>query len=785
MKFGDFIKKNFIALAYTAFVIVLTIVLGIHTLASPSTSKPVIVPDDVITEEVVDEEGGEVVEEEVDPIPDTTPEAPGEVIESNFKDNRTQFILESVDEIDGHKKIVSSDAYDLYLQEENLSIILRNKDSGAVLYSTVKNPDQSNEKWTNFVKSGVVIEYLQGTNIVYYQADMYTGDPSKNVTYNSNGFVAKVSYPDLEFEYELHVSLEDDVLTAHIPIDSIVENSDVYKVANVYVYPFMGYSKMDEEQGYMFLPDGNGSLIHLKNNNGQFTQPYNQMIYGDNAGVDDPYVLSLFNNLNPINENTGITMPVYGVVHSEKDLGFLGIIESGDESARLYVYPNGAILPYNWITPSFVYRQFYNQLTSKTTGTMVIRQENKNNFDITIQYHLLDNEDADYVGMAKVYREYLEDKGAIENQEITYKMRLDFLGTDVKDGLLFRQNVTMTTFEQAVNILNGLREQGVDNTMSVFQGWQKNGSYASLPHKNFKVQNSLGDINQLKTLDGSQEIYLESDLLRYNPSTNAPNSATLMKKLNKRTFQEDVHGRVFKSFNFITPEESVDNADRLSASYLTNGFENISITGISNNLFSYLKSSKVMDRIHSASVYSEIFKSFNDKGLNVSATTPYALYWEYTDSLLDVQVESSNYVFVGEDVPFMSIVLKGKKAMYAPYINFNANHDEYILRMIEYGVYPSFIITHEPSSGLQLTNSAHYYSTEYAQYESQIVSYDAIFKEVHALTNGSVISDHKRDGNVVVVSYENDVRLAINYGDDAVEVEGVRVDGMSYEVVSR
>ena len=93
MKFGDFIKKNFIALAYTAFVIVLTIVLGIHTLASPSTSKPVIVPDDVITEEVVDEEGGEVVEEEVDPIPDTTPEAPGEVIESNFKDNRTQFIL--------------------------------------------------------------------------------------------------------------------------------------------------------------------------------------------------------------------------------------------------------------------------------------------------------------------------------------------------------------------------------------------------------------------------------------------------------------------------------------------------------------------------------------------------------------------------------------------------------------------------------------------------------------------------------------------------------------------
>ena len=121
--------------------------------------------------------------------------------------------------------------------------------------------------------------------------------------------------------------------------------------------------------------------------------------------------------------------------------------------------------------------------------------------------------------------------------------------------------------------------------------------------------------------------------------------------------------------------------------------------------------------------------------------------------------------------------------MYAPYTNFNANHDTYMLNMIEYGVYPSFILTYEPSSLLQLTNSSDLYSTYYEEYIDQIVEYDAIFSELHSKIKGATIEDHYRNGNFVEVTYSNGVKVIVNYGDSAVEYDGVVVKAMDFEVI--
>ncbi|NMA73858.1 MAG: hypothetical protein GX963_06785 [Bacteroidales bacterium] len=785
MKKDNIFKEHFRIILYGIFVILLTIYLGVETFRNPdSTGNQQIVPPPVTEpdetpdpEDSVVEGQDDLVEEEIE----TVPEEEVEVIDTStvFKENRPSFINDT-SEIDGHKRIVSNNLYDLYLKDENLSIILRNRKTGSVLYSTVEKPDQANEQWANFSKSGVVIEYLKGTNIVYYQADMYSENPTIKVSKNSTGFVASVDYDSLGFGYELHVNLEDDVLTASIPIESIYEDSETFKIANVYVYPFMGYTKMDEVEGYMFVPDASGSLIHYKDYRGQFKQPFNQMIYGANIGIDESHVLSLFRGMNTINESMGLVMPVFGSVHTDKELGFLGIIDSGDVSARLYAYPNGAILPYNWITPSFIYRQFYNQLTSKSSGTMVIRQEKKNDFDISLQYHLIDGDEANYVGMAKVYRTYLEEKEVLKDEEIDYKIRVDFLASEVKSGLLKRQTVTMTTFDQVQSILQTLKDKGTTDVLSVIKGWQSGGPYTSLPHKNFKTDSSLGSLSDLKD---TENIIFDNDLQRYNPKTNKMNSATLVKKLNKRTYVEEVFGKVYDKYYFITPEQSLQNSDKLIQEFSKNDLKNVAIEGISENLFSYLLKGDPVDRVHSTKVYKQILEQFKKSNFNLSLYAPNAVFWEYADNLLDVQVDSSNYVFTGEEVPFLEIVLKGKKAMYAPYTNFNANHDTYMLNMIEYGVYPSFILTYEPSSLLQLTNSSDLYSTYYEEYIDQIVEYDAIFSELHSKIKGATIEDHYRNGNFVEVTYSNGVKVIVNYGDSAVEYDGVVVKAMDFEVI--
>ena len=338
----------------------------------------------------------------------------------------------------------------------------------------------------------------------------------------------------------------------------------------------------------------------------------------------------------------------------------------------------------------------------------------------------------------------------------------------------------MTTFDQVQSILQTLKDKGTTDVLSVIKGWQSGGPYTSLPHKDFKTDSSLGSLSDLKD---TENIIFDNDLQRYNPKTNKMNSATLVKKLNKRTYVEEVFGKVYDKYYFITPEQSLQNSDKLIQEFSKNDLKNVAIEGISENLFSYLLKGDPVDRVHSTKVYKQILEQFKKSNFNLSLYAPNAVFWEYADNLLDVQVDSSNYVFTGEEVPFLEIVLKGKKAMYAPYTNFNANHDTYMLNMIEYGVYPSFILTYEPSSLLQLTNSSDLYSTYYEEYIDQIVEYDAIFSELHSKIKGATIEDHYRNGNFVEVTYSNGVKVIVNYGDSAVEYDGVVVKAMDFEVI--
>ena len=101
--------------------------------------------------------------------------------------------------------------------------------------------------------------------------------------------------------------------------------------------------------------------------------------------------------------------------------------------------------------------------------------------------------------------------------------------------------------------------------------------------------------------------------------------------------------------------------------------------------------------------------------------------------------------------------------------------------MVEAGVYPSFYVTYENSSDLIYTNSSDLYSTEYKTYKDTIVEYDKDLRAVNELTKGSTIKNHKKLKNgVTVVTYDNGVKIFVNYTDITRTVDGVKVGPMSY-----
>ncbi len=707
---------------------------------------------------------------------------------SNEAAERVRFIANPKGMIEGHRLIAQNDTLQMYFMEETLSVIIRDINTGAVMYSTVAQADdKDNKSWQNFMKSGVVMEYLTDTNIVIYRADMFTQNPQITVIINENGFSAKIEYSELKIAYELHVALTQNGFTAEIPQDKIVEDGEKHKVAGFYVYPFLGYSKLGNRKGYMFIPDGPGALIYLENNHGMFKQPYSEMVYGGNIGIDDPAVLSLFEDMQPVTDPEKILAPVFGMVHADSEIGYLGIIEQGGYSAKIEAYPNGAVTQYDWISAKFIYRQVYNQPTSKTTGTIVVRQKKRNDFDIKLRYEFVTGEEANYTGLAKRYRDYLLDNSLISRKDNEFKLRIDLLGAEKKNWLLFKRTVKMTSAQNAGDIIKTLKGDGVANILPIYKGWQKGGISGGLPIYSLDVEKGLGGNKGIKKLRKEMkalgvELYLANDALRLNPGENMNSSFSIVKKLNKRVYVEEVYKRVYPVFNYLLPEKSAQILADSMKSFQDNGFDSFLISGISNILFSYSYKDEAQDRISTAEAYEAAISQLNRQS-NLLLEQPFSYLWKYTAAIVDMPTESSDYIFTDEDIPFFAIALKGIIPMYSKYANFQANQNEFLLKLLESGIYPSFYITWEDPARLQYTNSSNIYSSKFERYRDTLKRcYDEL-KAVNDKVVDAYIVKHVRHKDVARIDYSNGVALYINFGKTPVTAGGLDIGSKSYKVV--
>ncbi|MBZ4671506.1 MAG: hypothetical protein JG769_1810 [Oscillospiraceae bacterium] len=688
--------------------------------------------------------------------------------------------------IKGHKLIAQNDNYQLYFKEESLSVIIRDKKTGSIMESVVESDsEKANETWMAFMKSGVVLQVLNGINVVPTTADIRKAQ--KKVTLNDKGFSAEVYYDNFKIGYTLNVSLDKDGFTAEIPSSSIKEDSDQFKIGEVYIYPFLGHTKLGERQGYMLIPDGNGAIINLEDNEGKFAgTSFSEYVYGKNAGVDETAILSLFRQeFQTVNDSEKIIAPVFGMVHTDSKMACLGVIESGQYSAKIEAYPNSAYTDFNWITSKFILRQIYNQPTSNSSGSILTRQKTRNEFDIRVRYLFADGEDANYTGLAIKYRNYLLGSGLVSKKNDDFKIRLDFLGTDKENWLLFKKTVAMTTEDNIREMVSELENAGVEDILAVYKGWQKGGINA-LPITSYSADRAIGGTSGLTSLvkelgEKGIDLYLAQDALRINPDTNNT-TFSAVKKITKRVYEEDTYKKVFTRFNFLMPDISRANLEKTSSQYLDKGIKNIMLSGITDNLFTYTYRGEIYSRVDTAKSYEGIVSDLS-KNFNLALEQPFSYLWQYAGAIIDMPVGSSDYTYVDKEVPFLSIALKGIIPMYGEYANFEANKNEFFLNLVEMGINPSFYITYEDPAKLQNTNSSDVFSSQFRVYKDNIIKYYNELKAVHEKVAGATITRHESFPNgLVKVAYSNGIKIYVNYGDAPAMADGLEIEAMSYKV---
>jgi hypothetical protein len=693
-------------------------------------------------------------------------------------------------ELNGHYLVAANDSYELYLYEPALSIIVKDVKTGEIMESTVRDEDKLgnvNTTWQGFLQSGVVVELQEDTNTMQKKLGLENSGASITVELIPGGFHASIDYSSYEFGFELEVKLYDDgSLTATIPESSIYENNEKEKIGNIYIFPLLGNTRLGETDGYMFVPDGNGALIYLDDKEGRFDSGYVQKVYGSDVGVGESYVLSLlWDKYETHNDPETILAPVFGMVHTEKGLGYLAVIESGDEEASIYATPNGAYSDYNWVTASFRKCTTYVQPTSNSGGS-VTKVTDRIKYDISIRYFFVDGDDANYAGLAKSYRNYLLEKGELTlNEEDDFRVRLDFLGSDVENWMLWKKTDTVTTVDNIEEIYEDLENEGVTDILSIYKGWQ-DGGYYNIPVTSYDVDSSIGGKKELSNLidecdEKNIDFYLYVDGVRANPET-ANTTFDTVKKMDKRLYQESTHQNVYDTFVYWTPQKTVENMEKLVKSFTKNGVDKVAVSNIGNTLYTYTMSDTMQTRAVTQYLYEQAIEETSES-LDLMLESPIQTYWQYTNAIIDMPISDSDYIYTDQSVPFLSIALKGIMPMYGEYVNFEANEKEYFLKLVETGIYPSFYLTYENPSDLIYTNSSDVYTSQYSVYRSQILSYYEELKYINSLTGGSLIVGHEvTDSGITVVTYDNGVKIYINYSETEATTDGVKVDALSYVI---
>jgi len=814
----------------------------------------------------------------------------------------------------GYNAVAESSAFTLYLEEKTMAVILQSKENGALLYSTVQNPNTGNKTWKGFYQSGIVIEYLEDVKDKPIQADFINNASEIAYTYVDGGFDANVHYTDLGISFDVQLRLDEEGMHVYIPTDSIVETRDItymivkndageneridmtkytktaeeseyiltdkdgkvytlnksyyvsgkavevtvkdlagtnqvtvpltkelakpfdvqatdstgaavaipaqnvaavqqnlyttgtaadgsairvpvdqvveiseysYTMASIYVYPFMGHSRAGEGQGYMIIPDGQGAVVGFEDNEGRYSSPYDKQVYGVNIGMEDTF---LAEDRVPAED---VIMPVFGMVHTDKKIAVLGVIEQGDIAARIQAYPNGVRnLPFDWVTAKYTLRFVFNQPMGPSAGNVATRTEKRRDVDILQHFLLTSGEAADYAGLAVAYRDYLVGNNTFANAEKrAFDIQLDFLGIERENYILGKQDVVMTTFDQAETILTELRAEGVADMNATYRGWQVNGLTGGVPTDSLSVAKSIGGKKGLTDLaEKAKEMNipfaLEADVLSLNTETHPALTFSALKKITSQTWSQPTFGKVYDTLYYCNPSASEDAAEKLLSDMVKEGFDSIAFTGITQVLTDYYHKDHYHDTSEMAAVYAGIIDDANDQ-LTTALKAPNAYLWQYADVLTDIPVAGSDYTYTDAEIPFLTIALSGQIPYYVEYTNFQANTQEFFLHLVEQGARPSFLLTWEDPIELQNSNSASIYSSRYELYKDMIVEWYGKLDDLYSVVGDQgMIVDHERSGDMARVTWDNGAVVYLNFGDKAAEMDGVTLEKLSFKVVN-
>lgn len=169
---------------------------------------------------------------------------------------------------------------------------------------------------------------------------------------------------------------------------------------------------------------------------------------------------------------------------------------------------------------------------------------------------------------------------------------------------------------------------------------------------------------------------------------------------------------------------------------------------------------------------------------SLALSNPLALYFDQMDIYLDMPLTTTSYSFLSEAVPFLPMVLSGHVPYYSTWANFESNQRTTLLSMVEYGAFPSYLVTGNDVQALTRTNSSDVFTAQWQVMQPILLETDAVLSALHEQLAGAVLVDHAiLSQDVVRCTYDNGTEVYVNYRKTPYRVDGHLLDAQGYLVV--
>ncbi len=685
------------------------------------------------------------------------------------------------------KKVAENDALIMHVDEYTGVIALENKANGYIWWSTPLNANRdtrATKLLATELQSSMVLQY--GDSISFAVTNQRSRDAAKlKVKEVTDGVEITYSYDKSGISVPVAYKLCDDYMEVSVDCAKIQESQlQAGKVATQLTMLGSFGAGSPDEDGYFVLPDGCGALVHF-NNGKEKAKNYNQKVYGRD-------ITAVVTMKPAVTEK--ILMPVYGIVKDGNAMTV--IIDEGDGNATLNAAVSGQSLSsYNVCNFSFLLRgsDTYT-MAGNNGGTLTVFEEgNIKTENIKVRYYPIAKEDADYVDIAETYRNYLLGDGSVETkaEADSAEMYLDLYGGTMKArsvlGIPITMKTSMTSFDEAKEIVQGLKDCGVDDMVVVYNNWTNEGISGKVDNK-AKPSGTLGGNSEFKDLT---EYLAEQDFDFYPSVDNAE-----FKSGNGFYSFTDTAIRISGSYSrqmtynlsygvqdmsvttksLLSPETFTDLYTKLAQRYSKKGLTGVSLGSMTSTLYGdYGK--VAMSRDNTMGALQQSYEAINSAGLSLLADTCAAYAFPYADRISDVPLQSSGFDLFDEDIPFYQIVMHGVIPYSGTAINGSADSNNAFLTSVATGCNPAYDMIYAEASDLKDTQLDEYFYSHYAFWQETAADQYGLASDILSGVSDQVITDYKRDGDVSMTEYANGTVVIVDY-----DAEIITVDGKEYRL---